>query len=392
MTSAVFLTAAALILSGAAYQAIKLLSQRASRPAVTWFALGLALALRAPVIATPINNTAHVPHLNVLAGNSLTLIAVCGLLTALGYVTEPAGRRGHRKSRLRLGVLAGALSCLTGLFVWSLAASSADFLEYRSVQSLAYVLIYVSYLAAGMTNACRLCMRYFPHISGRYLRLGLGLIALGSALGILYCAAYGFNTVATFTQLAQLGLPIVTLTLLPSIACVLVVIGATIGGWGPCLSKGRERLADYRSYRKLGPLWRALAEVAPEAILAQGMTRMTIGQKRYRRIIEIQDMLLILRPYRGPTLATDVAATSGESSLAVAATAEAMVIDRAIRARREGRLPAGGSDAMPAQLGTGLAAESDWLEAVSAALTTVVTTPTVRMAIASPKDVSRGLR
>lgn len=395
MTSAVFLTAAALTFSGAAYQALMLRSQRASRSAVaiaaTWFALGLALALRAPMIATPINNTAHVPHLNVLTGNSLTLIAVCNELTVLAYITEPADRRGRRKSRLRLGVLAGALSCMTGLFVWSLAASSADFLEYRSVQSLAYILIYVSYLAAGMTYACRLCVRYFPRISCRYLRLSLGLIALGSALGILYCAVYGYNTVATFTQLTQLGPPIVTSTLLPSIACVLLVIGLTSGGWGPCLSKVRERLADYRSYRKLGPLWRALAEVAPEAILAQGMASMTIGQKRYRRIIEIQDMLLILRPYRSPTLPTDVAATSGESSLAVAATAEAMVIDRAIRARREGRLPAGGPNAIPAQLGTGLAAESDWLEAVSAALTTVVTTPTVRMVIASPKDASRGL-
>lgn len=119
---------------------------------------------------------------------------------------------------------------------------------------------------------------------------------------------------------------------------------------------------------------------------------MTIGQKRYRRIIEIQDMIFILRPYRGLTLATDVPATwvvAGESSLAAA---EAMVIDRAIRARCEGRLPSGGPDiAMPPQLGAGLAAESDWLEAVSAALTTVVTTPTVRITITSPEDAGRGL-
>ncbi|MGH3869292.1 MAG: MAB_1171c family putative transporter [Pseudonocardiaceae bacterium] len=398
MTSAVFLTAAVLTLSGATYKALGLRSQPASRPAVafaaTLFALGLALALRAPVIATPINNTTHVPNLNVLAGNSMTLVSTCSVLTVLVYFTEPTDRRGRRKSRLRLGFLLGALSCMTGLFVWSLASPPADFLEHRSVQSLAYVLIYVSYLAAGMTDACQLCVRYAPHTPNQYLNLGLRLVALGSALGILYCAVYGYNTVATLTQLTQLGPPIVTSALLPSTACVLLVIGSTIGGWGPRLSEARERLADYRSYRKLGPLWRALAEVAPEAIPPQDMASLTIGQKRYRRIIEIRDMILTLRAYRDTTLATDVAATSvaaGESSLAAAAAMEATVIARAIQARREGRLAAGSPDiAMPPQLGANLATESHWLEAVSVVLTTVIATPAVRMAIASPQDAGRG--
>jgi hypothetical protein len=398
MTSAVFLTAAALILSGVTYQTLRRRNQPTSRPAVaiaaTWFALGLALALRAPVIATPINNIAHIPNLNVLVGNSMTLIAVCGLLTVLAYFTEPTGRRGHRKSRLRLGVLAGALSCMIGLFVWSSASPSPDFLEHRSVQSLAYVLIYVSYLVAGMTEACQLCVRYAPHTPGRYLRLGLWLVALGSALGILYCAVYGYNTLATLTQLTQLGPPIVTSTLLPSTACVLLVIGLTIGGWGPRLSEGRERLADYRSYRKLEPLWRALAEVAPEAIPPQDMTSLTIGQKRYRRIIEIRDMILTLRTYRDPALVTNAAilVAAGESSLAAAATAEATVIAHAIQARREGRLPASGPNiAMPPQPGADLVKESHWLEAVSAALTTLVTTPTAGITTTSPEDAGRHL-
>ncbi|MBV9142516.1 MAG: hypothetical protein JO115_16665 [Pseudonocardiales bacterium] len=376
MTSAVFLTAAVLTLSGATYKALGLRSQPASRPAVAFaaifFALCLALALRSPVIATPINNTTHVPNLNVLAGNSMTLVSTYSLLTVLAYFTEPTGRRGRRQSRLRLGFLAGALSGMIGLFVWSLASPPADFLEHRSVQSLAYVLIYVSYLAAGMTDACQLCVRYAPHTPDRYLRLGLRLVALGSALAILYCAVYAYNTIATLTQLTQLGPTIVTSAFLPSTACVLLLIGSTIGGWGPRLSEGRERLADYRSYRKLGPLWRALAEVVPEAIFPQDIASLTIGQKRYRRIIEIRDMILTLQAYRDPTLATTSVA-AGESSLPAA---EATMIIYAIRAQREGRLAAGSPDiAMPPQLGADLATESHWLEAVSAALTTVIATP-----------------
>lgn len=396
MTSTVFLTAAVLTLSGAAYKALGLRSQPVSKPAVafvaTLFALGLALALRAPVIAGPMNNTAHLPNLNVLAGNSMTLISTCSVLTVLVYFTEPAGHRGRRKSRLRLALLVVALSCMSALFVWSLASPPVDFLEHHSVQSIAYVLIYVSYLAAGMADACQLCVRYAPHTPGRYLRLGLQVIALGSALGILYCAVYGYNTVAAHTQLIQLGPSIVTSSLLPATTCVLLVIGSTIGGWGPRLSEAAERVADYRSYRKLGPLWRALAEVAPEAIPPQGMANLTIGQKRYRRIIEIRDMILTLRAYRDPTVATDLATTSvaaEESSMAAAAVVEATVIASAIRGRREGRLAAGSLDiVMPAQLGADLATESHWLEAVSAAFTTSATN--VRPQIAATQGAGRG--
>lgn len=398
MTSAVFLTAAAITLSGAAYKAVGLRNQPVSRPALafaaTLFALGLALALRAPVIGRPFDSFAHVPNLNVLVGNSLTLISAYSVLTVLVYFTEPAGHRGRRKSRLRLIFLVVALTSMTGLFLWSLASSHVDFVEHRSAQSLAYVLIYVTYLAAGMTDACQLCVRYARHTADRYLRLGLQLVALGSALGILYCVALGYNKIAERAQLAVLGPSLVTSTLLPATTCVLLVIGSTIGGWGPRLTEAAERLADYRSYRKLGPLWRALAEVAPEAIPSPDMASLTIGQKRYRRVIEIRDMILTLRAYRDPAIATDVAATSAaaeESSLATAAAMEATVIASAIRARSEGRLATGSPDiAMPAQLGADLATESQWLEAVSAALTRSVTAPTVRPQVAFTEDAGRG--
>jgi hypothetical protein len=384
MTSAVFLTAAVLALGGAVYKACGLRGQPAGRPVacvITWFPLGLALALRAPVIAASVNKIAHVRNLSVLAGNSLTLISTCSMMIVLVYFTEPAARRGRRKFWLRLGLLAGTLSCMISLFVWSLLSSPpVDFLAHRSVQSLAYVLIYLGYLAAGMADFFRLFVRHVPYTSCRYLFRGLWLMALGSALGILYCAVYGYSTVAAYLQLTELGPPIVTTVLLapivtsvlfPSAACVLLVMGSTAGGWGPCLRRGRELLEDYRSYLRLGPLWQALAEVAPEAIPPRDMTtNLTIGQKRYRRIIEIRDMILTLHPYRDPVLATDAAAAlagAGESSPAAAAG----VVVSAILARREGRLTAGSPGvAMAAQPGADLAAESHWLEAVSAALTT----------------------
>lgn len=391
MTSAVFLVAAALTLSAAMYKAVGLRSQPLDKPAVafalTLVTLGLALTLRAPVIAGPVNDVSQVPNLTVLVGNGMTLISACSVLTVLGYFTEPTGPRARRRARLRLVLLVVALGAMTALFTGSSASPPAEFLEHRSARSLAYVLIYVIYLAAGMTDACRLCVRYAPQTPGRYLRLGLHLVASGSAIGILYCLVYGYNTVATHARLPLLGPSVLTSTLLPAGSCVLLVIGSTIGGWGPRLG---EAFADYRSYRRLGRLWRALAEVAPEAIPAQDMTGLTIGQKRYRRIIEIRDMILILRPYRDPAIAASAVA-EGVSP----AAREAAVIASAIRARREGRLPAGGPETvMPAPLGADLATESRWLEAVSAALPPRTPTSGARSptAAASTQGAGCGLR
>lgn len=371
MTSALFLGVAVLVLSGATYKAVGVWTQP-SRPAwaftVALYALGVAHVLRAPVVAQPVNRAVRVPNLNVLAGNALTLIAACCVLVVLVYFTDPAGRRSRRRSRLWITLLLAVLTAMTGLFVWSLASPPADFLEHRSAQSLAYVLIYVTYLAAAVTEACQLSVRYTRHTADQYLRVGLQMVALGSAIGLLYCFIYAYNTLAPRTQLAPLAPGVVTSAVLPVTCCALLVIGSTIGGWGPRL---REWFADYRSYRKLGPLWRALAEVAPEAIPPPDMASLTIGQKRYRRVIEIRDMILTLRAYRDSALTTAPAA-AGESSLVASAATEATVIASAIRARREGRPTTGGADiAMPPQLGTNLATESRWLEAVSTAFTTV---------------------
>ncbi len=103
-------------------------------------------------------------------------------------------------------------------------------------------------------------------------------------------------------------------------------------------------------------------------------------------------MILTLRAYRDPTVATDLATTSvtaEKSSMAAASAAEATVIASAIRGRREGRLAAGSVDlAMPAQLGADLATESHWLEAVSAAFAALATT--VRPHIVPTQDAGRG--
>lgn len=392
MISAVFLATAALTLTGATYRAVGLWHEP-SRPAwaftVTLYALGVALVLRAPVIAQQIDTTVRVPSLNVLVGNSLTLISACCVLTVLVYFTDPTGYRSRRKTRLWIIFLVVALAAMTVLFSWSFSSYPDGLLERRSPQYVAYISIYAIYLTTGMIEVSRLSLRHAKHATDRYLRIGLRMIGIGSALGILYCLILIYKVVASHThRFLNLGPTIVTSAVLPAACCALLVIGSTIGGWGPWFSELWDRLEDYRSYRRLGPLWRALVDVAPDVIPPQDMASLTIGQKRYRRIIEIRDLILTLRAYRDPTIATVAtnAALPG-SSLAKMAAAEAAVLASAIRARRSGQRPSGSPDSVtPPQLGADLMTESRWLEAVSAALPRALAAPAQRPAAMTTKD------
>lgn len=383
MISVLFLVAAALTLSGATYKAAGL-RHRPSRPAwvfaATLYTLGIALALRAPVIARWIDTFLRVPDLNLLMGNAVTLISACCVVTVVIYFTDLTDHRSHHKSRVWIIFLVTALTTMTGLFIWSVTSHPGGFVERRSMQHFVYVLIYATYLAAAMTEVCQLCVRYTRHSPDWHLRLGLRLVGIGSALGIAYCGILLYHVIISDTELG-----VVTSSLLPVTCCVLLVIGSTVGGWGPRLGHLRDQLADFRSYQRLGPLWRALIEVAPDVIPPQDVAGLTIGEKRYRRIIEIRDLILTLRPYRDPAIAA-AAGTTADLSLAERAVVEAIILADAIQANREGRRPNASLDvAMPAQLGANLTTESRWLEAVSAALPAALAASAPRPATTSTK-------
>ena len=125
--------------------------------------------------------------------------------------------------------------------------------------------------------------------------------------------------------------------LLPTSAYLLVLVGATL----PTLLTW---LGRYRRYRRLGPLWRDLYRADPAIALdppavpdAFAVVRLRL--RLYRRVIEIRDGLLALRPYRDPVVAAaarDRATRAGLHGPPCDAAVEAAVIAAALRAKAEG--------------------------------------------------------
>ncbi|MFD0854309.1 MAB_1171c family putative transporter, partial [Actinomadura adrarensis] len=149
-------------------------------------------------------------------------------------------------------------------------------------------------------------------------------------------------------------------------------------------------LRHRRTYRRLSPLWHALAEAMPQIVLPRGgLDRFSYRYGVHRRVIEIRDGLLLLRPYCDPVLRDRTETTAdgfGPPGPQSAALQEAITIRKALAAYQS-RRPAtrvhesttGGTTGPPAGdqvhdpgnsvAGADLESEAEWLMQVSSAFT-----------------------
>ena len=146
---------------------------------------------------------------------------------------------------------------------------------------------------------------------------------------------------------------------------LLAVGGALV----PAGRRARSVLAEYRSLLALRPLWTAMRDAFPEVILfspRRAVVEMAgvdeVRLRLYRRVIEIRDGMLALRPYLCGVLPETP-------------EAEAAAIAQALRRRASGVSPSGESAGF-APVGPEMADEVAWLSRVSKAHRRTAVTPT----------------
>lgn len=143
------------------------------------------------------------------------------------------------------------------------------------------------------------------------------------------------------------------------------------------LDQARPAVLERHDLRQLRTLHDALRSAVPDAddsALPQVGPASRFGL--HRQVIEIYDVMLMLRPYRDPRAASAAAAAGRAAGLAgdeLAASVEAAVLAVALQAKiagQEARHAAGGGgggDSWPPAVGAGLAEEAAWLARVSRA-------------------------
>jgi uncharacterized protein DUF6545 len=215
------------------------------------------------------------------------------------------------------------------------------------------------------------------------IRFGLRLTATGCVFGLVY-AAY------KATVLASLGLglhlvrrdephcsslvatPCVFSVTAPALAVLLIGIGLTLPAVFYPISQARRRRWETRSFVALESLWRDLTAVMPHIVLptpdaGDDMTQ-DPGFLLQRRVVEISDGLLALRPYRSHRVLESAQQQADAGTIRGAARVEASLACDALTGLRCGRQPDGAADAVTLAAFPregDLRAEADWFVAVA---------------------------
>ena len=260
-----------------------------------------------------------------LLSNSLTLLSCWTALALLAHLNGADAGRIIRRTGILLVVALGAMAVL--FLTAPVSQEALDFPERYATAPhvLEYRLVFLAYLGFAQVTIVRLSWRYAvvaPHAS---LRLGLRIVAVGGVFACLYVLHDGsYLTLRRLAVAYPFGDPVTIEPVLIALAVAMCAIGATLPAWGP--RSGVTRLcgwmSQYRSLRRLYSLWIALRRSCPEIALLPAPSRLVdvwdvrdVNFRLYRRVIEIRDGILALRPYVDPIVVAGAAQSCREEML-----------------------------------------------------------------------------
>jgi len=295
-----------------------------------------------------------VPNLAHVLKHVCIVLAAAGSLEVLGLQVHDQVTAANGRSRRLLLAVASAVA-LGVLFVLSPAHSA----ETRSLTvatatdgyMLAYWSVYILGLGTALVAITRTMAQFARHTERSPVRTTFALMATGTGIGVLYLA---HKTV--FLAFRVLDVPAGQLVTHHDQVSTLLVAGSLIPLVIGLAWQYLRRLpvarhaAAYRSLGILSPLWWRLYEATPQIALTPPLAN---GRERrpgprdveyclQRRVVEIRDGALALRPYLGtaePADFIDVLAELGVKERDQSVVADATWYELARRAKLAGVPP-----------------------------------------------------
>jgi hypothetical protein len=314
-------------------------------------------AFWATLLAGTLTETAAFPPLRAAEWPILPhLLGAIGAFVLLRFLALLAGTGGFRW-QLALATVVVAAMLTLDVVAGGIDPSPRRLSGELSPATVGYWVVLELYLAAVLTTSVLLFWRVARDAPAGLPRLGLRTVSVGLAMIVVYAVVKtvlivlrGAGVPIDFEAVAPWG------RTLQGLGTLLTVAGAVV----PAGRRARSVWAAYRSLLMLRPLWKAMRDAFPEVILfspRRAFFEMAgvddVHLRLYRRVIEIRDGMLALRPYlAGVALETP--------------EAEAEAIAAALRRRADGVLPAGDSPGF-APVGPEMSDEVAWLRRVSRA-------------------------
>ena len=302
--------------SAFAYKVRDLLRDRHNRElqllclAISTFAAPFVLA--SPEVYTGIDHLLGIPNFATLL--VYTSVAVCltsfvALLVRWSSVAQDKLRARHwllvaySVSTIALMAVCFFLGNVSG------AEHPMDFdvhfehVRYISVFLLSYQLLFT----VSMAGLVRLCWRYAQAVDGPWLARGLRLVTVGALFGLGYSVPKVVNMLWDFVGRSPLHyVSSVVAPMSASVSAALFAVGFTMPAWGAGVSKVRDFAVAFRAYRRLYPLWYAIAQQFPDVVLFPPVPRTArwrVADLRLlagRQVIEVREGRLALRPHDDP--------------------------------------------------------------------------------------------
>lgn len=393
MISAIFGGMPILLLTSSLYWAFR--RRPGQRPAGTLsmsaFLACFAVAFSAYAPAIRALEDSVTPDFSRLVSNSATLSAAASVASVLLYLNHDAAE-ARRRVRRRLQLLTTAVITMVVAFAItpnSLRWSSAELhghLDEAPTSLHVYSAAYIAYLGYAVYDCLTQTWTRSRTATRASQRLGLRTTAVGCIFALLYtaykatnavAAVFGWDAVPGGPRCTSLVTPVSCAfsVTAPAIGVLLITAGLTLPVAIWPITLFLRRRWERQSITDLGPLWEDFAAVLPEIVLEPDAT--TDGEADFllhRRVVEINDGILSLRPYRSLAVHQAAAREVDRRNLAGTtggdAIVEAAVLAAAIRALKAGSEPA--PERAPQAPGTtaragDLRAETVWLRSVARA-------------------------
>jgi hypothetical protein len=275
----------------------------------SFFSFAVGLDVISPYIAQLFgfeNITIILSHVSVIVLTTAQQV----VLIYWAHPTELARRRALK----RIIIFGVVLTILITSFFLILPARRAGTSETSSLLNLsnpyyaAYLGFFTVAVAVGQVATLRESLRYAKAAHRPWLRHGMWTVALGATLILIYCSARSIQIVGEVA-----GVNIASWSpvqwLAGDLGSLFELLGWTAPGWGPWLSAWHQWIKKVHYYHRLRPLWVAMYEGAPEIVLHPPPSWLAdliwpgyIDYRLYRRLIEILDGQLALRPYFDPVV------------------------------------------------------------------------------------------
>ncbi|GAV38279.1 MAB_1171c family putative transporter [Streptomyces acidiscabies] len=257
--------------------------------------IALATSFEIPEVAHYTNTLFHIHGVSSLIEHvAAFLSAACVLefvITVVRPVRKPSSRIRAAGSALTVTALALTFFLSNRPDVDSMPFKNAEGHFWPSVHAITFELA----LAVTMAVASWLFLGAMRAAEGRWLRNGLLLLGIGTSLGAVYACQKIFFVILSLVGLTP---PVSTsqqdsvAVALRSAALLLIVVGQAL----PLVPASVRAYRQYTAWRRLRPLWKAVARATPHVVLRREPV-LSVELWLHRRVIEICDGQLALREW-----------------------------------------------------------------------------------------------